>query len=202
MNYSTDDELMHYGKLGMKWGRRGASTSKSVAKARRKKKPKLSKKGMQLKRNSQQKAKIKELTNAELEERIKRIELEKKLYDLKTPKSQETGQNFVKSVLLKSGNTVATQLATIIMQKGVNAMFGYEVLKTSNRPEGTKADTSEEQHKQEKVPKAAKAAKPPKPPKPQNNRKAAVVDAVWRDVTPNPAEVKVKQLLLELNNRG
>ena len=134
--------------------------------------------------------------------RIGRRELNKKLYDLKTLYSHKTGKNFAKSLLLKSGNTVATQLATIIMQKGVNAMFGYEVLKTSNRPEGTKADTSEEQHKQEKVPKAAKAAKPPKPPKPQNNRKAAVVDAVWRDVTPNPAEVKVKQLLLELNNRG
>lgn len=187
MNYSTDDELMHYGKLGMKWGRRGASTSKSVAKARRKKKPKLSKKGMQLKRNSQQKTEIKELTTAELKERIERIELEKKLYDLKTPKSQKTGQNFVKSVLSKSGNTVATQLATIIMQKGVNAMFGYEVLKTSNRPEAS-----------------AETPKQPKPPKPPKAKKHAnAVDATWQSVTPKQAEqaeVKIQQLLLEMKD--
>lgn len=192
MNYSTDDELMHYGKLGMKWGRRGASTSKSVAKARRKKKPKLSKKGMQLKRNSQQKAKIKELTNAELKERIERIELEKKLYDLKTPKSQKTGQNFVKSVLLKSGNTVATQLSTIIMQKGVNAMFGYEVLKTSNRPEAPTTEASAE---------TPKKPKPPKPPKAKKHANA--VDATWQSVTPKQAEqaeVKIQQLLLEMKD--
>ena len=71
-------------------------------------------------------------------------------------------------------------------------MFGYEVLKTSNRPEAPTTEASAE---------TPKKPKPPKPPKAKKHANA--VDATWQSVTPKQAEqaeVKIQQLLLEMKD--
>ena len=130
----TPDELYHHGTKGQKWGRRlyqhkdgsltalgklrygkkglskepsndGASDTKSV------KTTKLTKK------------KIKDMSDEEIQARVKRLELEKNLAKtMKDVNSQTTskGKEIVMDILEKSAKNVGTQLVTYVMGKGVN----------------------------------------------------------------------------------
>lgn len=77
----VDEYLMHYGVLGMKWGRRKAKTSKS----------------------SKQAPKKRRMSNKELQARIKRLKLEKEFAQLTAspPKTSKIDQ------LVKGAGTVA-----------------------------------------------------------------------------------------------
>lgn len=125
--------LAHYGILGMKWGVRRSPAE--LARARGTKKgssssseakttAKSSKKKEATSEDSKPKTKsVSEMSEAELREKISRLELEKRYRDLAksaVPAPSKKGSDFVKRVLEKSGENIATQLTTYVMGKLVN----------------------------------------------------------------------------------
>lgn len=129
------NELQHHGILGQKWGvRRYQNRDGSLTSAGRKRYSdsgsSKEKKEASKKTKTQEKTQTKkasEMTEEELRSKINRLELEKRYRELsqslapKTPNQQ--GKEFVKRVLSKSGESIATQLTTYVMGKGVNAVF-------------------------------------------------------------------------------
>lgn len=130
-----DDELVHYGVKGMKWGvRRTAAqlghVTKSVAKkaassakdsyAKRKERKETEKAA-----KVRKKKKVKDMTDEELRDHISRMELEKKYLDLKkqTAPQRSKGSKFVENVLTKSGDNIATQFVTYVLGTGTNKAF-------------------------------------------------------------------------------
>lgn len=100
-----ENELRHYGVLGMRWGKR-KSNSNTVS-------PKN-------KNNSDQSVKDERkvasknrrtLSDAELKKRIERMELERKMKDL-TDKDIAPGRKAVNEILSNSGKKVATTVLT------------------------------------------------------------------------------------------
>lgn len=69
---------------------------------------------------------IKDLSDAELQAKVDRLQLEKRYKDLmkesKPPKSNK-GKAFVSSIIEQSGKNIGTQLSTYVMGKGVNALL-------------------------------------------------------------------------------
>ena len=115
----TDDELMHYGKKGMKWGvRKGSSIkvskdSKEVARLKQKKLP--------------------ELSNEQLRTINNRMTLEKSYKDLNISAVKQ-GQNYVKDVLSVIGTVSAviavtqSPLGKKTIQLGKNAVYKTKYL--------------------------------------------------------------------------
>lgn len=69
---------------------------------------------------------VKEMSNAELNEKILRAQLEQRYKELTSPTQQNkifNGKQFVANVLKKSGDNIATQLTTYMMGKAVNKAF-------------------------------------------------------------------------------
>lgn len=101
----NDNELYHYGVLGMKWGVRRKRNSSNVEPAKTKKKT------------------LSEMSDDELRSKLNRLQMEKQYKDLVrtlNPKQESKAKTFVKKVLEKSGENIATQTATYIMGKSVN----------------------------------------------------------------------------------
>lgn len=113
----TDEELMHFGVKGMKWGRRKSysmsSDHKNVSKLRKKKVP--------------------ELTNKELETVNKRLNLEKSFKNL-NPSTIKQGQNHVNQTLaLVATVTSVVALAQspygkAVIKAGKNAIYKTKYL--------------------------------------------------------------------------
>lgn len=115
-----NNELMHYGILGMRWGVR--RTEAQLAKARGKVselEEKLNRKTGGKSTNTPppapRKRRLSELSDAELSEKIRRLEMEKRYSDLtrKEEKSSK-GKAFVMDILEKSGKNIGTQLVTYV----------------------------------------------------------------------------------------
>lgn len=134
----NNNELLHYGILGMKWGVR--RTPEQLRRARGELKSESdggSKKTTSSKSSSSSgKKRTSEMTEDELRSKIQRLELEKRYKDLMKatapPPKSTKGRDFVQRVLEKSGENIMTQLTTVVMGKAVNAtigkMFGDENL--------------------------------------------------------------------------
>lgn len=128
------DELYHSGRKGMKWGQRlyqykdGSLTP--LGKLRYGKKG-LSKESSNdnasdtksIKTTKLTKKKIKDMSDEEIQARIKRLNLEKELAKtMKDVDSQTTskGKQIVTNILENSAKNIGTQLVTYVMGKGVN----------------------------------------------------------------------------------
>lgn len=71
---------------------------------------------------------IKSMTEAEIREKMSRLQLEKDLKDLES-KTRSRGQAFVEDVLEQSGKNIATQFTTYVLGTGVNKVaeaIGYK----------------------------------------------------------------------------
>lgn len=111
-NYN--DELMHYGVLGMKWGvRRGKNAS-----GKRKASKKLT--ADQKERQSRKAAlkKRRTMSDAELKKRIERMKLEKEFKNL-TQEDIAPGKRFVGEVMSSAGKKVLSVAAAGAMAYGV-----------------------------------------------------------------------------------
>ena len=136
-----NNELYHYGVLGMKWGiRRTASQLGNQIKARKaakKRNDNLAKarKKQAERRDLMKKGKLKpkDMTPAELQKEIQRLQLEKQYMELKRDTStQNKGKTFaskyggqlVDKLVTNVGIDLVTQLAKSAGAKGVNELIG------------------------------------------------------------------------------
>ena len=136
-----NNELYHYGVLGMKWGiRRTASqlgNQIKVRKAAKKRNDNLAKarKKQAERRDLMKKGKLKpkDMTPAELQKEIQRLQLEKQYMDLKRDTSTQNkgktfaskyGGQFVDKLVTNVGIDLVTQLAKSAGAKGVNELIG------------------------------------------------------------------------------
>lgn len=121
--------LQHHGVKGMRWGVRKDKTQSTKTRGStvvQKLFGKKSKTSNKTDDSTPKKKTIKDLSDAELRERVARLELEKRYKDLAkqtNPPKSSKGHAFVSSVLEQSGKNIATQLTTYVMGRGVNKIF-------------------------------------------------------------------------------
>lgn len=135
-----NDELMHYGRKGMKWGQNiygkiktyntNRKRKKNLAKARAVRAEKAKQEEERAKQSAKNAGKpkaAKYMTEEELNKAIARLELEKRYIDLMrqtdTPKQVTRGQKFVSEVIENSGRNIATQATTFVMGYGMNKVL-------------------------------------------------------------------------------
>lgn len=103
----NEEELMHYGVLGMRWGVRRASKRSGGSKKGKKKKA------------SQQPQKKRRMSNKELNARVKRMQLEKQYRDLTNDLTPKTKSKMEK--LISTAETVSKlSSSALIIYKNLN----------------------------------------------------------------------------------
>lgn len=130
-----NNELMHHGILGMKWGvRRYQNKDGSLTPAgkRRVQTGEIGKSSdSAVSSTSSNKRSVKEMSDSELRDKISRMELEKRYKDLSKSSEQaktNKGRAFVMDVLEKSGKNIATQAVTYAMGSMVNKVAGSDIV--------------------------------------------------------------------------
>ena len=108
-----NNELLHYGVLGMKWGKR--RTEAQLERARQKAEDKAVKKA---RRQDVKNRRL--LSDKDLQDKINRIEKERKLKEL-TAEDVAPGKKAVSDILASSGKKAATTIATGAILYGVKA---------------------------------------------------------------------------------
>lgn len=133
-----NDELYHYGIKGMKWGvrRTPAQLGHKISSGKKKVqeilglKKKSSKKGKSSKESTAQKKKVSEMTDAELRERINRLQLEKTYKELNAslnPQRKSKAAAIASSIMEQSVKNIGTQTTTYLVGKAINETIGAAV---------------------------------------------------------------------------
>lgn len=127
-----NNELEHHGILGMRWGIRRtkeqlarlAGRTPPTSKSQKKQKTNESK-GKSSTTNSGKKS-VKEMSDAELKQKISRMELEKRYRDL-NPEQISTGKkvanHILKDMVLPAADDIGKQLVKSEMTRGVNELL-------------------------------------------------------------------------------
>lgn len=128
-----DDELYHYGVLGMKWGvrkdRNNSPVSRKIKRKNRAHEIDDEKRKAEIQKRRE---KIKKISDSDLQSRVRRLQLEKQYRDLKKDEVS-TGKKILGEILKVSGRTLGIQVANYIGGKAINALFGDEVIKTGSK---------------------------------------------------------------------
>lgn len=120
-----ENSLTHYGVLGMKWGRRKQKPSSGSSKTSRREEKKLTKeakkRGMTttIKKNTK-KVKIKDLSDDELQKKIRRLQMEKQYRDLKKDeisKGRKIAGQILSNVGVKLGTEVLYNASGMLINK-------------------------------------------------------------------------------------
>ena len=144
-------ELYHYGVKGMRWGvRRTPAQLGHTPASKRKiengptlvskiKSNRVARKTAKLEKKEAEKAKkksISEMTDEELNQKIARMELEKRYRDLyaqTVPQSSKKGKDFAMKILERSGENLLTQVANHYGAKTLNQLIGEEAIFANNK---------------------------------------------------------------------
>lgn len=101
--------LQHHGVKGMKWGvRKDKRGSGRTATRKRKESPE---------------DKVKKMSDAELRQRLNRIQMERQYKQL-TAKETSAGRKFVTSILVTAATAVATSYVQKYMKLGIDSVIG------------------------------------------------------------------------------
>lgn len=134
-----EDYLCHYGVLGMKWGRRknrqkSSNTSVKRRNNNRKETSKVNK--------APKKKRVKDLSNEELQNKIRRLQMEKQYRDLKRDEVS-AGKKLVGEILKTSGKTLGVQVANYLGGKAINKAFNDEVIQVGKKKKDKKNDKAD-----------------------------------------------------------
>lgn len=125
------DYLCHHGVQGMKWGVRKDRKKSSFSSSLGKKKTSLKNQNGIIGKITAAKKKttsIKRLSDTELQNKVRRLQLEKQYRDLKRDEVS-TGKKILGEILKTSGKTLGIQVANYVGGKAINKAFNDEVVK-------------------------------------------------------------------------
>ena len=107
-----NNELYHYGVLGMKWGvrkDRGGGVSKT---GRRRKSVKERPPAHEDYKKAHSRKSVREMSDAELRSRLNRLDMERRYQEL-NPSTKNRGRKYINSII-KTGTTIATATGTAL----------------------------------------------------------------------------------------
>lgn len=134
-----EDYLCHHGVKGMKWGVRKDRKKTSVI-PRKKKTIKKNQNGIKKAISSKKKTtSIKKLSDQELQNKVRRLQLEKQYRDLKRDEVS-AGRKILGEILKTSGRTLGIQVANYVGGKAINKAFNDEVVKNLGKKKEKKKD--------------------------------------------------------------
>jgi hypothetical protein len=122
------DFLEHYGIKGMRWGVRRSEAQLRKARAE------LDKAVKDYQKSPKRKKNIKKLSDAELNERIKRLENERKLGDLQKSEGEKMAADVLKGIGSKTLKTVGTGVAVYAGKQIVNQLLGEKAASFVPKP--------------------------------------------------------------------
>lgn len=122
-----NNELYHYGVLGMRWGIR---RSRSTSSGKGSKKKKSTNQKVAQKSKPKQKT-VKDLSNDELKAKITRLELEKRYRDLNPP-TVSRGRKFVDKVLAPAATEASKRLLSDFITKQGSKALGMTKANTED----------------------------------------------------------------------